>query len=349
MEGSTYLLADLGGGTADVTVHKVSSTGKMKERHRATGGAWGGTYVDQNFVKLLESIFTKDWIRSYRDENPGDWVDLMTVKFETSKRLASANSTMYVEFPHSFHDFVRESGSSIERCISSAKNPNLKFSRGSLAMKYAEVRKLFNSVLDNIVVHLKSVIKKVGGVNYIILVGGFATSQLLQTRIRDDFEKSLKLRVIIPPESSLAVVMGAVLFGHDPTQISSRCCRYSYGTDYIDTRSVKRDWKFQTYVKKNQEIGLNDKVTHTFRPLYAEQTKCKFGVYESDSENPVMINEPDVREVASFVLPMPDTRKGLDRKIFTTMLFGLTEIAVESLDETSGKQIGGNVQLDFLS
>ena len=69
-----YLLADLGGETTDVAVYEVFGCGLMKELYCSVDGARGGTYVNKNYVKLLEQIFGKDVIDEYRATYPGDWV-----------------------------------------------------------------------------------------------------------------------------------------------------------------------------------------------------------------------------------------------------------------------------------
>ena len=369
--GTTYVLADLGGGTADVTVHQVTDDGGVKELHHATGGAWGGTYVDKNFIELLEKIFGKETIEAYKTEYPGDWVELVSIKFETNKRMSAPGSTTYVEFPYSFHSFV--GGSTVKDKIAAMGNANLKFTRGAVAIKYPEVRKMFEPVFQNIAEHLETIIRTVGQVQYMILVGGFATCSLLRAYLRDRFEKPFNLRIIVPFESSLAVVMGAVLFGHDPTEIRSRRLRYSYGieclgrpelpdsSDFPDLSSgrfvssmksfkhAKLPNMFKTFVRKNQEVAIDEDVTHSFYPSHASLTAVPIRVYESDKETTIRVDEGGVRRVATFSLPMPDTRLGRNRQILVSMKFGQTEFKVHSLDTSSGQEVKGRVKLDFLS
>lgn len=52
-----YLMHDLGG-TIDVIAHEMTDD-SLKEIFRATGGDWGGTKVDQLFIKYLEQLFPK--------------------------------------------------------------------------------------------------------------------------------------------------------------------------------------------------------------------------------------------------------------------------------------------------
>ena len=372
--GTTYVLADLGGGTADVTVHQVTEGG-VKELHHATGGAWGGTYVDKNFVQLLQHIFGEDVIKEYRAECPGDWVDLISMRFETNKRTASLNGATYVEFPFSFHSFLTERGSSAKEAIAAMNNSDLKCSRGALAIKYPEVRKLFQPVFENIADHLETVIGDVGGVEFMILVGGFATCDLLQTYLRERFEEPFSLRIIIPPQCSLAVVMGAVLFGHDPAEIVSRRVRYSYGIEclgepQLDLPDLKSEdpshalsrllmtmmtgvsmqrLKFKTFVERNQEVSIDEEVTYPFSPCHPRQEAAEIVVYESDTEKTQFVNEEGVRKIAQMELPLPNVDLGMNRQLLVSMKFGLTEIKVHSVDLSSGKRVEGSVKLDFLS
>ena len=67
---------------------------------------------------------------------------------------------------------------------------------------------------------------KVEGINTILMVGEFSNSPILQGRIKREFQD---YRVVIPIEPGLAVLRGAVLFGHDPSIISERIAKYWYG------------------------------------------------------------------------------------------------------------------------
>ena len=362
--GTKYVLADLGGGTADVTVHQVTEKGGVKELHHATGGAWGGTYVDKNFVQLLHSIFGKGVIEKYEVEYPGDWVELISMKFETNKRTSSPNNATYVEFPFSFHSFLTDRKTSVKEAIAATGNSNLKCARGALAMKYPEVCKLFQPVFVNIAEHLETIIRNVGRVEYMILVGGFATCELLQNYLRDRFEKSFSLRIIIPPESSLAVVMGAVLFGHDPTEIVSRRVRYTYSMEFRpgfvkgldpvsycivdDTGKERCRYRLKIFVRRNDELEVGQEVMHVFCPPSANATKVDICIYSSEILLPRYSTDEGVKQVARMTLPMPNTEGGYERRLHVAMRFGKTEIEVVSTDVSSSTEVRGTVKLDFL-
>ena len=55
--GTRYVVVDCGGGTVDITVHELSSTGQLIELHRATGGPHGSTGRYQ--------LFFSSWYDTY--------------------------------------------------------------------------------------------------------------------------------------------------------------------------------------------------------------------------------------------------------------------------------------------
>ena len=47
------------GGTVDITVHEVMAKGNLKELLKASGGAWGGTQIDQAYWGFLCNLLGK--------------------------------------------------------------------------------------------------------------------------------------------------------------------------------------------------------------------------------------------------------------------------------------------------
>lgn len=45
------MVVDCGGGTVDITVHELDSTGKLAELHKASGGPYGS--IGMNHVSVL--------------------------------------------------------------------------------------------------------------------------------------------------------------------------------------------------------------------------------------------------------------------------------------------------------
>ena len=73
------------GGTLDVTAHEILMNGNIKEIHQVTGGPYGGTKVDEEFVSLLERFFGTYQVKNYRKNHPAEWLEMMN-EFEMKKR-----------------------------------------------------------------------------------------------------------------------------------------------------------------------------------------------------------------------------------------------------------------------
>ena len=55
-----------------MTVHAIQSDSSIKEVHKVTGGPYGGIKVNQEFEKLLEELFGKTNLQSYRQNYCSD-------------------------------------------------------------------------------------------------------------------------------------------------------------------------------------------------------------------------------------------------------------------------------------
>ena len=83
--GDKYILADLGGGTADIAVHEVLSAQSVREIARPCGGAQGSSYIDDAFVSLLERALGKRWMSEFKLTEPNHFVALLC-NFRSAKR-----------------------------------------------------------------------------------------------------------------------------------------------------------------------------------------------------------------------------------------------------------------------
>ncbi|KAJ7353753.1 hypothetical protein OS493_032623 [Desmophyllum pertusum] len=99
------------GGTLDVTAHEILTNGNIKEIHQVTGGPYGGTKVDDQFVSLLERFFGTAVVGTFRVSCPAEWLELMN-EFEMKKRGRRAfdGETTRIRIPRTFATLVSEHG-----------------------------------------------------------------------------------------------------------------------------------------------------------------------------------------------------------------------------------------------
>ena len=173
-----------------MTAHEILANGNIKEIHQVTGGPYGGTKVDEEFVSLLERFFGTALVGTFRASYPAEWLEMMN-EFEMKKRgrRAFEGETTRIRTPRTFAALVSEHGEPdlARRFASSCTTDDVRFIRneyfclGSSAMK-----KLFQPVLNGIVGHLNSLLqhRDLQGLHFFFLVGGFAESAILQEAIK---------------------------------------------------------------------------------------------------------------------------------------------------------------------
>ena len=214
-----------------MTVHQLSFDGKAVELHHASGGHWGGTKVDEKFVQFLELVLGKDFLNTYRQTCPHEWLQFPT-NFEKKKKSFKADgvSKICISLPWSLGTLYAKvnKGKSIERVLKS--HAGLAFANGLITIKYAVAKQFFDEVCKHVVGHVRHLLRdpKVQDTEYIMMVGGFSESEYLQHCVKKAFE-GRKIKVLIPVDAQLAIIKGAVLFGHNPDTIKERIVQRYYG------------------------------------------------------------------------------------------------------------------------
>lgn len=234
--GTKYMIVDLGGGTADITVHEKLSDGCLKELCRATGGKCGGTYVDLEYIQMLISILGESLIEIFKRENPDSYLDLIR-EFETKKRTIKSSSDIKkvnMVIPMTVVNKLCKThiNKDFKSALASSQFSDSIVIRGDKVRIDTDVfKKLFDKTIENILELIQEIfkMKKAFSLNQILLVGGFSTCILVQEAVRREFPNC---RVVIPFDPDLAVLKGAVLFGHKSELISSRISRFTYGISF---------------------------------------------------------------------------------------------------------------------
>lgn len=364
--GMRYMVVDCGGGTVDITVHEMEKDGLLRELYKATGGAYGGTGVDMEFEKLLNSLFSKKFVDQFKAERPVGWMDLM-IAFESRKRSASPHkdTPLNISLPFTFIDFYKKiKKCHVESAIKKYNDKNVRWStQGMLRLSPEVMQSLFQPTLLRIREAIGNVLNNPDAKNlkYLFLVGGFAESPMLQHFVREEFGDILK--VIIPQGVGLSILKGAVLYGQDPSVISIRHCRLTYGVGvlnkYDEAKHPKEklftkdgmEWcsdVFDKFVVINQPLRSGDTVVRSYTPAKIDQKLSIINIYASDKEDVQFITDPSVRKCGTLSLdlstenPITPTR----REIQTIMSFGDTEIRMTALDVLTGKSVKSTI--DFL-
>ncbi|CAC5384393.1 unnamed protein product [Mytilus coruscus] len=346
--GQKFIVLDCGGGTVDTTSYEIQENSHLKELERPTGGPWGGTMVDNEYITFLKLLFeTDDW-ETYVKENPEDILEIKR-KFEAKKKGISV-STDIVTIPYPISFRVK----SLERKLAdSSYSKSIQIRNEKIRFKREVIKRLFSKSATKIVQHLEMILHRnnLRGIETILMVGGYSESDILYEHIRMTFKH---LTVICPPDASIAVMKGAVMFGHNPYSICERVCPRTYGIttnvpfdpekhplkfkDKVEGKDVCTDI-FKVIVKVGQPLTVGESLFSVpCRPTRSTDCEATVEIYESILENPEYTFGEDARYLGKVCIPIPDTERGKDRLINVQMEFGYTEICVTVTED------GTNIQ-----
>ena len=100
-----------------------------------------------------------------------------------------------------------------------------------------------------------------------------------------------RVHVLIPNESQMAVIKGAVLFGHNPDEIKSRVSPRTYGCRFLQSFNpnihnpskrvvyegiAKCKDLFKVFVEKDEEVLVGDTRTFEFTAVDSDQDGADF-------------------------------------------------------------------------
>lgn len=184
--------------------------------------------INHQFKNALDDLFGAQKMNDYRRLFPYDWLKIIE-DFEAQK-CCFDNEEIKIRLPGSFVSWVND-----------FRFPPLKQfaegeihidSYGYLWMSVRVMRKLFQPIVEAITHYLEeTVLNKppFSHVDKMILVGGFAESHRLKQEIKNAF--SGRFSVTGPPETSVATVYGAVMFGKKAGSVTKRVAGLTYGAD----------------------------------------------------------------------------------------------------------------------
>jgi len=186
-------------------------TDHIKEIYRASGSNLGGVKVDQIFIEKLESLFGKQNISQIQTENLDDWLRILEDLEKAKKKVISRSIEDTVSLKPSKvcpwdQDYFNNVPETTKEGIKWKKN-------GHLVVSTKVIAEIIATVASQIKEHVTKMLKEVefDGLDAILLVGGFANSPIILEEMENLVGE--KIRLIVPENSELCVVKGAVMFG----------------------------------------------------------------------------------------------------------------------------------------
>lgn len=364
--GTRYIVADLGGGTADFTCHEVNMDQTLKELQKPSGGDYGGTTVDNAFRKILNKIFGANVLDLFKRQNMEEYCDLFD-RFQLKKKTFDGNEKIILVFPLALLElFEDETEETVDETLkTSPYKGRVEFKLGKMFITVDLAKDIFNEAVQKIVDKTSDLLKAVSDIEALVLVGGFSESPYLQEVMKKKFDMKTMfdsqkmLHVYSPVEPASAVIKGAVIYGHQPRAIDSRVCKYSYGIArmmrFKDHHEEKRcvtikgvTWcndLFNKHIEVGQNVRLDDDFkAEEYFPVIGEMKQAVLEVYVSPKHNPTYVDDEGCQLVG--LIPVDLTGGDVHAKVLVKLIFGGTELRIEVVEEKTGKTTIGHV--DFL-
>ncbi|KAL3871598.1 hypothetical protein ACJMK2_039589 [Sinanodonta woodiana] len=351
--GTKYMVVDLGGGTADMTVHEKLEDGRLKELSKASGGPWGGVVVDNAFLQMLISIVGEPLMNQFRRDNSFDFLELHN-EFEGAKRnFDQRKMDMIIKLPPTLDKMCEENlKHGFMKCLEeSVHSKEISLLESKLVITAKLVEKLFRQATDEIVDHMKNILEEgpVKGISHILMVGGFSESPFVQSVVREAFDGKNGLKVIIPKDAGITIAKGAVLYGRFPKIIESRVLRFTYGLritpifiegTHPEEKKFRSDTGlrcgdvFDIILSADTEVRNGFSVKKTYQTGEFFQENLKLDVYYTKQKNPRFTTDPGCILLGGLNVKIPNPSKDL-HDVDVTFQFGMTEMKLSAREQSS--------------
>ncbi|CAG2253466.1 unnamed protein product [Mytilus edulis] len=315
------MVVDLGGGTIDITVSEVLATGQLREIYNATGGPWGGNYINDQIIKTLEDVIGWRVMRRFKADDFDDYLELLK-NVEQRKRGVKYDSELKLKITDNLSKNI---------VIPDSHKTVLQKDKKSITLSASSINKIFSSSVDSMMKHVERLLQKeeTRGVSTILLVGGYAASDFVQRAFQERFEK--EYRITIPLTPDMIVLKGAIITGHLVEAIVGRMTKYHYGLG-LSTTAVSG---------RSQKIKIGDVVTQYEVVLKAKSQWANLEVYTTEDDNPKpVIDEEHFTKVGSINVKLPQFKK--ESILVLTISYDETEFKVVATDRNTGRCFVGN-------
>ena len=292
-----------------------------------------------------------------------DYCDLFR-EFEIKKRkYSNMSDRIMIRVPIALNDgFQEKHNKPIKDHIATRSQYKDKVSwvGDKLRLEPEIAKTLFQNACVSATNHLKSLFKlpEVKDVPTILMVGGFSESPMLQEIVQNALPDK---QVIIPADAGLAVLKGAVIYGHDPSVIQERRCRYTYGVetsfpfkegvDPIDkkfTNDNGKDFcsnKFDIHVRIGEAASSKEnQAWESYSVVRSDQTEVTFKFFATEDKEPNFTTDPRCKEIGKLTVDVPGS--GMGRSVKVRMIFGDTELHAEAIVEQTNQKT--KASLNFL-
>jgi hypothetical protein len=353
---SPIMVVDCGGGTVDISAYLPGPNGHLAQLGHTTGGDLGSAYINERFLAtVVRPRLGPDLVDELERTMPAAVQDMMDA-FESAKTHHDTGRAerLSITIPGQVYRLLQTRGR-LERLAQLQGGEDF-----NIALDAAAADSLFEGVVRPLLYLVSERIVEVRGLLpdgqqpiRIVVVGGFAQSPYLRTRLTEFLGQryGTGVQVIIPPDPARAVLAGAVHYTYEPDVVTSRTVSFTYGVSCSlpfeagvdpqslwlradDGRIMCRD-RFLSFTKIGESVEVDREITETLYPLLQDQTSVDFGFFATTEEDPRYITGNDARQLGSIKVELGRAMQVPlhQRAIEITLKFGGTEIEVTALNQ----------------
>jgi hypothetical protein len=352
-KNSVVMVLDCGGGTVDITIHKLLCEPDEKflceELLPSSGGCdWGSKFVDCYFEEFLKEFFGDLLFSVYR-KNALCRLEILK-HFEMLKRkfCPGVEERSRLQLSYMGDELSAKMLAELVKTYNSSHPGEHEIKlRGSSSIDLPPLLmcSFFQPLFENIKSKVAQLLQQIQGkrekLSFIFMVGGFSESPYLKSEIKKNFEKD-SLQVLVPRRPQVCVVRGACLFGLDPHSISSRIAKKTYGINTLTTYDPEKHPEkkkvviegedfcedvFDAFVRAGDSVGNEEIHVKTYCPVRTRQTVMRIIFYCTDSRDVDFIDEEGVEQLGELTIDIGRPFQSVeDKTVKVTLRFGATHI-----------------------
>jgi hypothetical protein len=328
VKGSIVMVLDCGGGTVDITVHKLTCNPEERflceELLPSSGGCeWGSKFVDKYFEEFLQDFFGEELYQQAYMANAMARLDILK-HFEMLKRKFNPGVDERSRLQLSYLGEELSAG----RLGELVRDHNAKHDstchikqRGasSIDLPPQLMVSFFKPLFENIKAKVRQLVEQAAAkeapVDFIFMVGGFSESPFLKAEIKKHFEEGKNISVLVPRRPQVSVIRGACMFGLNPRSITSRISKMTYGINTLTTFDPERHPEekkvviegedfcedvFDAFVRQGEAVGIDEVHVKTYCPVRARQTVMRIIFYCTYAENANFVDDVEVKQLGEL-------------------------------------------------
>ncbi|GBC08153.1 hypothetical protein RclHR1_07930010 [Rhizophagus clarus] len=343
--GDTFLVADCGGGTVDITSRKLLQDNKLSEITERVGDLCGSTFVDKEFLHFLGRKVGVQALEKLKRYNYGQMQHLvqqffcLMVKFKFKGDPESFKPIRLI-----LHRYCPD----LQQYVTGEHKKQMEEVGWIVKLDFESVKGMFDPVIDRVIRLIDGQLNDVRErCSAMFLVGGFSESPYLLSRVRRAFSNRVPI-IAVPALPIAAVVRGAISYGLNVEIVPERVLKWTYGIEVCRSWVSGKDKRkrrtpdglifyFHKLAQRRTKVEVDRKFSGEFFPVRADQTNIIFRVYYTRNDYTRYCDESGMKLLGTLRINTPDTHLGLNRPVEFSLTFAKMEIKATARNKRNGK------------